>query len=78
MKKGAQPARAGVPLAVAPKENGPPWRSNDRVFSLIIKRIPTCDVLGTPCALARSKAHENRQKFSPILSDPLVALALMP
>jgi hypothetical protein len=40
MKKGAQPARAGVPLAVAPKENGPPWRSNDRVFSLIIKRIP--------------------------------------
>jgi hypothetical protein len=39
---------------------------------------PTCDVLGTPFAMARSKAHENLQKFSPILYDTLVHLDLMP
>jgi len=39
---------------------------------------PTVDVLGTPFAMARSKAHENLQKFSPILYDTLVHLELMP
>jgi hypothetical protein len=33
---------------------------------------PTFAVLGTPCALVRSKAQANRPKFSPILSPPLV------
>ena len=36
------------------------------------KTYPTFDVLGTPCDMVRSKAHENLQKFSPIFYDPLV------
>jgi hypothetical protein len=39
---------------------------------------PTFDVLGTPCAMARSKAHETLHTLSPILYDTLVHLALMP
>jgi len=31
------------------------------------KTSPTFDVLGTQCAMARSKAHENLHKFSPML-----------
>jgi Helix-turn-helix of DDE superfamily endonuclease len=42
------------------------------------KTYPTFDVLGMPFAMARSKAHENLHKLSPILSDTLVALDLMP
>src|SRR5499426_1835127 len=42
------------------------------------KTYPTFDVLGTPCAMARSKAHENLHKLSPILYDTLVSLDLMP
>ena len=42
------------------------------------KTYPTCDVLGTQFAMARSKAHENLHKLSPILSDTLVHLELMP
>src|SRR6266404_3202117 len=42
------------------------------------KTYPTCDVLGTQCAMARSKAHEKLHKLSPILYDTLVALDLMP
>ena len=42
------------------------------------KTYPTFDVLGTPLALARSKAHENRHKLAPILYDTLVSLDLMP
>jgi hypothetical protein len=33
------------------------------------KTYPAFDVLGTQCALARSKAHENLHKLSPILYD---------
>ena len=36
------------------------------------KTYPTFDVLGTPCERVRSKAHENRPKFSPIFSNTLV------
>jgi hypothetical protein len=32
---------------------------------------PTCDVLGTPCDMVRSKAQENLQTFSPIFYDTL-------
>jgi len=39
---------------------------------------PPCDVLGTQCEMARSKAHENLHKFSPIWYDTLVHLDLMP
>src|SRR6476619_5565823 len=39
---------------------------------------PTFDVLGTQFAMARSKAHENLHKLSPILYDTLVHLDLMP
>jgi hypothetical protein len=39
---------------------------------------PPCDVLGTPLEMARSKAHENLHKLSPMLYDPLVHRALMP
>ena len=42
------------------------------------KTYPTFDVLGTPFAMARSKAHENLHKLSPILDDTLVHLELMP
>src|SRR5712671_645342 len=42
------------------------------------KTSPTCDVLGTQVAMARSKAHENLHQLSPILYDTLVYLDLMP
>jgi hypothetical protein len=42
------------------------------------KTSPPCDVLGTQWAMARSNAHENLQKFSPILYETLGHLALMP
>ena len=42
------------------------------------KTYPTFDVLGTPFAMARSKAHEHLHKLSPILYDTLVHLDLMP
>src|SRR4029453_11473727 len=42
------------------------------------KTYPTFDVLGTHFDMARSKAHENLHKLSPILYDTLVHLDLMP
>ena len=42
------------------------------------KTYPTFDVLGTQCDMARSKAHENLHKLSPILYDTLVHLDMMP
>src|SRR5882762_6166901 len=42
------------------------------------KTYPPFDVLGTQCAMARSKAHENLHNLSPILYDTLVHLDLMP
>jgi hypothetical protein len=42
------------------------------------KTYPTLDVLGTPLAMARSKAHEHRHKLSPMRYDTLVHLELMP
>jgi len=39
---------------------------------------PPFDVLGTQCAMVRSRAHENLHKLSPILYDTLVHLELMP
>src|SRR5215813_5031400 len=42
------------------------------------KAYPPFDVLGTPFAMARSKAHENLPKLSPILYDTLGHLELMP
>src|SRR6266446_4959495 len=42
------------------------------------KTYPTFDVLGTQFEIARSKAHENLHKFSPILYNTLVHLELMP
>jgi len=36
------------------------------------KTYPTLDVLGTPFAMVRSKAHENLHKLSRILYDTLV------
>ena len=42
------------------------------------KTYPTFDVFGTHFAMARSKAHENLHKLSPILYDTLVHLDLMP
>ena len=42
------------------------------------KTSPTFDVLGPPCALARSQAHETRHTLSPIFSDPLVSFAMRP
>jgi hypothetical protein len=42
------------------------------------KTYPTFDVLGTQFAMARSRAHANLHKLSPILYDTLVHLELMP
>jgi len=42
------------------------------------KTYPTFDVLGTQLAMARSKAHANLHKLSPMLYDTLVQLELMP
>ena len=42
------------------------------------KTSPTFDVLGTQFEVARSKAHANLHKLSPILYDTLVHLELMP
>ena len=42
------------------------------------KTSPTFDVLGTHLAMARSQAHENRHKLSPLLYDTLVHLDLIP
>jgi hypothetical protein len=42
------------------------------------KTYPTFDVLGTQCAMARSKANENLHKLSSILYDTMVYLDLMP
>ena len=42
------------------------------------KTYPTFDVLGTQFAMARSRAHENLHKLSPILYDTLGHLELMP
>ena len=42
------------------------------------KPYPTFDGLGTHFAMARSQAHENLHKLSPILYDTLVHLELMP
>src|SRR5947208_10983420 len=42
------------------------------------KTYPTFDVLGTQFDMARSKAHENLHKLSPILYNTLVHLELMP
>jgi Helix-turn-helix of DDE superfamily endonuclease len=42
------------------------------------KTSPTFDVLGTPFAMARSKAKENLHTLSPILYDTLVSVAMMP
>src|SRR5919197_6363154 len=42
------------------------------------KTYPTFDVLGTQFAMARSKAHENLHKLSPMLYDTLGHLELMP
>ena len=39
---------------------------------------PPFDALGMQFAMARSKAHENLHKLSPILYDTLVSLDLMP
>ena len=42
------------------------------------KTYPTFDVLGTQFEMARSKAHTNLHKLSPILHQTLVRLGLMP
>ncbi len=42
------------------------------------KTYPTFDVLGPQFAMARSRAHENLHKLSPMLYDTLVHLELMP
>ena len=42
------------------------------------KTYPTFDVLGTQFAMARSRAHENLHKLSPMLYDTFVHLELMP
>ena len=42
------------------------------------KTYPTFDVLGTQFAMARSRAHANLHKLSPMLYDTLVHLELMP
>src|SRR3954464_15506154 len=42
------------------------------------KTYPTFDVLGTQFVMARSRAHENLHKLSPMLYDTLAQLELVP
>jgi hypothetical protein len=42
------------------------------------KTYPTFDVLGTQFDMARSKAHENLHRLSPVLHETLVRLGVMP
>ena len=56
-----------------------PTRAEKLQFVLYYyKTSPPCDVLGTQFAMARSQAHENLHKLSPILYDTLVHRARMP
>jgi hypothetical protein len=56
-----------------------PTMADKLVFLLFYyKTYPTFDVLGTQFDMARSKAHINVYKLSPILYDALVRLELMP
>jgi hypothetical protein len=56
-----------------------PTMADKLLFALYYyKTYPTFDVLGTQFEMARSKAHENLHKLSPILYDTLVSLDLMP
>jgi len=56
----------------------PPMGEKLQFVLYYYKTYPTCDVLGTQCAMARSKAHENLHKLSPILYDTLVDVDLLP
>ncbi len=56
-----------------------PTMADTRLFVLYYyKTYPTFDVLGTQFEVARSKAHANLPKLSPMLYDTLVHLELMP
>jgi hypothetical protein len=56
-----------------------PTMSDKLLFVLYYyKTYPTFDVLGTQFDMARSKAHKNLYKLSPILHATLVRLGLMP
>jgi hypothetical protein len=56
-----------------------PTMSDKLLFILYYyKTYPTFDVLGSQFDMARSKAHVNVHKLSPILYDTLVNLELMP
>ncbi len=58
-----------------------PWPTRAEQLLVVLsysKAYPTCDGRGSPCDRARSKAHDNLQKLSPLFSDPLVHCARMP
>ena len=56
-----------------------PTMADKLLFVLYYYKVyPTFDVLGTQFEMARSKAHENLHKLSPILHQTLVRLGLMP
>lgn len=56
-----------------------PTMTDKLVFILhYYKSYPTFDVLGSQFDMARSKAHVNVHKLSPILYDTLVRLEMMP
>lgn len=56
-----------------------PTMSDKLLFVLYYyKTYPTFDVLGTQFEMARSKAHKNLHKLSPILQATLVRLGMMP
>jgi hypothetical protein len=77
MKQGSPPARAGVTGRGLQRQTA---NLADKLQFVLYyyKTYPTFDVLGTQFAMARSKAHENLHKLSPILYDTLVHLDLMP
>lgn len=56
-----------------------PTYADKLLFVLYYYKVyPTFDVLGTQFNLARSKAHTNLYKLSPILEQTLVRLGLLP
>ena len=56
----------------------PPMAEQLQFVLAYSKTSPTCDGLAMPWGMARSKAHENLPKLSPMLYDTLVPLELLP
>ena len=85
MEKQQEKYAAGVAAGVRTRKPG--GGAKGKLLTMVDKRLfvlyyyktyPTFDVLGTPCDMVRSKAHENLHKLSPVLHNTLVRLEMVP